>query len=234
MRTRTLAQLITDVEARADLGTLTTDSFITTATMTRWLNQSARRLASMMIESLGEDFFVASQSISVVAGTASYAVPAGYYKTRSMRASIAGTDYPIRKGSIDGFGVDNSTSWNDRRPVYRIQGNNVVFAPTPTSSYTVTHSYVPTLITYDSDTTAESDLVDTDDYVDGVNGWEEWIVLDCCIKAASAQEMDSSAWRGERDEIEADIRASAQTRSGEPDRVRDVYRRSSASVVYDD
>jgi hypothetical protein len=227
-RTRTLADLRADIEARADLGELTADTFIKLDTMNRWIAQSARRLASLMINALGEDYFVATQSISVVAGTAEYDLPSDYYQTRYVRARVGSGVCRIEKSTIDDLGMDSDANqgWQSRRPSYRVMQGQMVFSPTPTEAATVTHVYVPTLIALDDSGDPVEDLTEEDDAIDGHNGWEEWIVLDCCIKAANAQEQDPSAWMAEKAEIEADIRQSAQMRSGEPDRVRDVYLRS--------
>ena len=55
---------------------------------------------------------------------------------------------------------------------YQIQGTNINFLPTPTAGYNVTVNYVPTAPV----------LSNPSDYINSINGWEEYIVLDAAIR----------------------------------------------------
>lgn len=231
-RTRTLTELLGDVADRLDVPSFTTSTFVSSTTVTRWLNQSIRRLGQMMINAYGSDYFAKSGTINVVSGTTSYALPSDYYQSLYMRVTLNGDIYNIRHADLDNLAIDaaGNYGWTNTgmRPVYRVQGANIVFAPTPLASYTVTHVYVPTLFVASSGGTAQAELSSGTDVLNGWNGWEEWVVLDCCRKHAVAEEKDPTMYLLEMKEIEQEISHAAQQRDREPRRVRETYRRGRA------
>lgn len=63
--------------------------------------------------------------------------------------------------------------WGFAHPVYyQVQGPNISFIPLPLGVYQVQVNYVPTAPI----------LSDPDDFIDAVNGWDEFIVLSAAIK----------------------------------------------------
>jgi hypothetical protein len=230
-RTRTLTNLLTDVADRLDVPAFGASTFVSSTTMTRWLNQSVRRFGQMLIDAYGAEYFVKSASISVVANTTSYALPSDYYQTVYMRVTLDGDTYGIRHADLDHLAIDpvDNYGWGPGcRPAFRVQGGNVVFTPTPKASHTVTHLYVPTLLVASSVGTAQPELSSGTDVLDGYNGWEEWVVLDCCRKHAVAEEKDPTMYMVEMKELEQEIKRAADRRDREPMRARDTYRRGRA------
>lgn len=73
---------------------------------------------------------------------------------------------------------------------YRLSGNNIEFYPVPTSG-TYKGIYVPKPSTLDDDA----------DTLDGVNGWEEYIVCDVAAKLKRKEDSDPTVELLERDRI---------------------------------
>lgn len=212
-RTRTLAELRSDVESRADQPTSSASTFVTETEMNRWINQSVRRFVGLLVRSYGEPYWHKTDTINVVANTDSYDLPSDFYQLLYLRVDIDGCRTHIRRASIDDIDTDPDwePDWRERPPRYRLLGSKIWFT-TPRSSHTVTIAYVPTLVVYNSGGTAIADLSADTDYVDGVNGWEEWIVLDVAIKVMAKEESDPSLLVMEKQQIEADIVADAAQR----------------------
>lgn len=224
-RTRTLTQLRTDVADRADIEVPGASTFVTSTTMNRWINQSIRRFIGRLVEAYGEDYYSKTSTISVVADTAAYALPSDFFRQVYFRVTIEGTRVKIERASLDAIDMDQpeNIGWSACVPGYRLLGNQVVFTPTPKASHTVTLRYVGTAVLFDNGGSALSDLSADTDYLDGINGWEEWVVLDCARKALIKQERDPSAVIAEMREIEAEIDSLKSERAADGATVRETY-----------
>lgn len=67
-------------------------------------------------------------------------------------------------------------------------------------------------------------LSEWNNVIDGVNGWEEFVVVDTVIKVKTKEESDYSAEALEKDRLIAQITSAATNRdAGKPKRVTDVY-----------
>jgi hypothetical protein len=218
-RIRTKAELLADVADRLDVPAFTSSTFVSVDTMTRWLNQSNRRLGALVRAAFGEDYGSRPQTISVVADTNSYDLPDDYIRTLEMY---------VLEGTHRGRIIERASDFTVGPPAsnngfgYRILATSVVLDPTPVAACTLVHRYLPTLFAFDAAGNAIADLADDDDYLDGINGWEEWAVLDCCRKHQAAEEKDPSVFVMEMREIEQEIKRDAK-RTAAPLRLRDVY-----------
>lgn len=93
----------------------------------------------------------------------------------------------------------------------------------PMAGQTIRVHYVPrlTLPTQDSDT------------IDGVNGWESWMIVYACMKAAVKEESDATAYFTQMGAIEKRLDAEIENRdAGMPARIVDVYGRTAAGMGY--
>lgn len=100
---------------------------------------------------------------------------------------------------------------------YRIINDSLVLMPTPDwtqeSGLRLWYIPTPTVLSADADTW------------DTVAGFDEWVVLDCCIAGCAKEGTDPSVFMAQQQLVEKMIeRAVMQGRDvSEPDRVRDVY-----------
>lgn len=145
--------------------------------------------------------YEAEATITANGSLTGYDLPADYYQT-------IGVDYQLTSNTRAGLkrlmvAERNAyeTSTAAEAEAYRIKGNKVYLYPPPTSG-TYYHVYV----------TAAPVLASDSDTIDGVNGWEEWVVYDVAIKMMLKEESDATQLIIERDKIWAKIEAAAAER----------------------
>jgi len=120
-------------------------------------------------------------SLSFVTSTNSqlYPLPSDFLSLISVDVFISGsspviTARPYQEEQRNAFrNMPIMFGWGFARPIYyQVQGENISFIPIPLGTYNVTLNYVPTAPI----------LADSEDTLDSINGWEEFIVLDAAIK----------------------------------------------------
>ena len=228
-RIRTLLELLGDIAERIDVPAFSTSTHITKATATRWVNQSGRQLGSRIRGAFGEEYAAKEDTINVTAGNNQYALPSDYLRTIHMRwESSGGSTIYLPRASAQAVGQIPTALRHDVTRVsspfgYHITGDNVEFWPPPDGVETMTHRYISTLYFFNTGGTPIVDMSADTDYVDGVNGWEEYIVLDCCIKHANNEEQDPTPYQNELARIIDEISREAGKRTGEPVTIRNVY-----------
>lgn len=137
-----------------------------------------------------------------------------YFDTHSITTS--GTDtYPLPDDFYKLLGVDQLFASGQSGTVKPFQfGERNSYRPYTGSNEALTLSYIPVMpaLTQDSDT------------FDGINGWEEFIVIDAAIKALIKEESDVSTLMAQKAAIVRRINECAPNRdAGMPDRVTDIY-----------
>lgn len=201
----TLLDLRTQVRDRADIkhSTFCTDTEINT-----YINSAYAELYDMLVKAT-EDYYVQSASLVYNGAVDLMPLPNDFYKLNGVDYFLNGILQPMDKFV---FEDRNKYVYNTNVVRYRIIKNDLVLKPMP-SAQTVTIWYTPaiTLMALDADT------------VDGVNGWEDWIVLDASIKCMMKEESDVSMLLAEKQGLEKRIKEMSRNRDqGKPDRVTDV------------
>lgn len=226
-RTRTLAELRNDVATEADIAPLTGSSFVTSAHVDRYINQSIRALVDLVLTAGGEQPYESSTTISTVAGQAQYALPADFYRLTLASVTIDGISRPMPKADLGWLERTQSTGYplllSEQAVGYRIVGNSIELAPAPDGVYPVALRYVPTLVCRNAGGTPIADLSADDDYFDGRNGWEDYIVYDSAVRVAIREERDPGPYAAFRSEAERRIVEGAEETTPDPDRVRVVF-----------
>lgn len=209
-RTRTLTDLILDVRQRAGMENST---FVTPAEITEYLNQELAELYWHLVTNEGQVHLRSSGSISVVAGTATYALSGltSFWQLQGVEATINGivkTLRPFNEAERADLQLDGTI-----HPVrYRIQGANIEFLPA-TETFTATVYFTPhqTRLATDSDT------------FDGYNGFEIAAIYGTVAQCLAKEESDPTFWEMRKDKVYAQIDALAARRDvGAPERVQDV------------
>jgi hypothetical protein len=137
-----------------------------------------------------------------------------YFQTSSI--TTTGTDsYPLPASFYKLLGVDQVFSSGQSGTVKPFQfGERNSYRAYSGTGEVLTLSFIPIMpaLSGDSDT------------FDGINGWEEYIVIDAAIKALLKEESDISALMAQKAAITKRINECAPNRdAGMPDRVTDVY-----------
>ncbi len=178
---KTLLALRTEIRNRGDFQT----PYFSDSELTGYVNDSYAALYDYLAEGDPERFS-SEDSISVVSGTATYALPADFMHLNGVEIidSTLGTGrrrverYQYKERNLLG------RSSNKESVQYRLDGTNIRLEPTPTYSTTLYLDYVaaPTILASDGDT------------VDSVNSWTEWVILDCLIKCANKEGSEAQQW----------------------------------------
>lgn len=198
-RTRTLLELRTDVRRRADqVGS----GFITDAELTELINQSNAELYDLLVAARGQDYYEATKTFQTVQGQQLYPFAAmappltDFYQMIQVECLYGGVRAPLRAFSRQEHGL---LTWN-----------------TTVGGRQIDLIYVP----------ACPRLVADGDTFDGINGWEEYSVVDAAAKIMEKEESDASALYKRKAELTARIQNLAPDRdAGQTERIQ-MQRRS--------
>jgi len=197
--------------------------YVTHSMLVDWINESLASLHDLIL-SVNQDYYLETQTITVVSGTGSYVLPANYYRTRGVDVLFGATFFPMlqyvfsERNRLQDFGSI------ERNTKYRIMGNNFTITPAPTFAGTIRHYYIPTPRRFSTTCDETSGICSADgESFDGINGWEEFVVSDCLAKAAEKEETDPTPYLARKNEAIVRIRNMASTRNdAEPDNWRDI------------
>lgn len=205
----TLSYLKEQTRSRADQQN---SQFIKDAELVDFINGSASSLYDLLVET-AEDYYVQMIQIPIIQGTNEYSLPSLFYK-------VLGVDYYVNSKPVPmsrfNFRDRHLYNYLDARPEivrYAVWGNQLVFKPKAPQIATVNLWYVPAI----------TKLVNDSDVLDGVNGWEEYIILDAAIKCMVKEESDPSALLTQLNLVKDRIKTMAKDRDqGEPRTTTDI------------
>jgi len=172
------------------------DQFFTPERLAEYINQSNARLMGILVQSNAHDYYLKSQTITTTSATA-YDLMSDFWRLKNASVSYGGF-----KRTIQPFMEKERPRWSETAvpPGLSIE---VRYVPAP-----------PRLI------------LGQNQSFDGVAGWEEWSVLDACLKCAQKEETDPSQYAAAKADIEKQIAEMAGDRDAAwPERVTDVYER---------
>lgn len=206
-------------QQRADM---VNNNFITKEEWNSYISKSYAALYDILVQTYGDEYYVATPYQFNTDGRypALYPLPATFYKLLGVDLSIsAGQNawltlkkftFLERNKYIYG---NTPVSWLGVLQLkYRLVGQNLELVPTPQANQTIQLWYIP----------RPSVLLADSDILDGVSGWDEYIVIDAAIKGMQKEESDVSVLMAQKAEIVHRIEAAASNRDvGEPERVTD-------------
>lgn len=210
MATKTLTQLRTEIANRVNFTVpAASGTFVTTSEANTMINASIASLYDLLSQKYGNDYFVKdpAYTFSLVNGTSSYALPSDFFKLLGVDYQLASGEFitlkPFQFSERNQYSrsiIRGSTNAEFMR--YRVRAGKLWFAPTPTVTSTIQVYYVPlpTTLSLDADT------------FDGYNGWEEYVIVDCCIKFLNKEESDVSAFMADKQALEIRIEEAAGNR----------------------
>lgn len=245
----TLSQIITAGRRQAGMDVTPSDTFVSDEEATYMAQRSVQALYDLLIGAQGEEYYLTETSISVVpytgTGTNIYDLPFDFYKLSGcyiqapslygffslepfMQKDVAW----LRTQGIVGF-------WNPTEMRFRLRGTQgstfnvppgissatlpvaqIELLPEPRTPCTLFVRYIPQCIQPGFN---PSPPPVHDSVIDGINGWEEWAILDLAIKMLEKEERDTSALLGQKSACELRIMALAGERDvADPERVVDV------------
>jgi hypothetical protein len=202
-RTRTLLLLRADVRYQADLESLTDRH--TDATLTRLINQSYARFRELLSEA-GHSYYLTTSTGSCVAGTATIDLPNDFVALYGVDLTVDGETRELQEHTLLERNRFGGASVTGVPVTFRMQGSTkITLVPTPDAAYAYSLLYLPT----------HTELSTDEHTVDGINGWEDWIVYDVGLKCLTRDD-DDEQWQklaALQADMEQRIRAAAPKRS---------------------
>lgn len=204
------------------------DTFISDAEFNSYINYSYYELYDLILQKFADDYYEAKPyTYTTASGQQLYPLPLDFYKLMGVEVALNPSD-PNSWVSLRKFQFIQRNLWNYPNVYtfygvtnlrYRLNGNNLYIVPIPSAGQTLRIWYAPRL----------SQLINDTDTLDGVSGWEEYVIADVCIKALTKEESDASVFMAQKAELKQRIEEAAENRDvGEPEVIGDSKRRNFA------
>lgn len=214
MRTVTAATLITRIRDRIDRPV--DDDFITDTELLRYIDSAYTELYDILAEK-GIGQYEKTTDVTST-GTDTYTLPTDFYGVMGVDVQLDSTNWvelPRAMFSERNVYSADSTGYARTWRIYTSEAgvHTIKFYPAPESGQVYRVYYIPVAGTID----------DTADTVDGVNGYEEFIVVEAAIKCFIKEESSTTVLERERQYWLDKINAAAENRiQASPNRVVDV------------
>ncbi len=187
-RTFTLLQLRTRVRQRTEMESST---FITDAELNSYISASYADLFDRLVKAQPE-VFLREQTLTATGSANTFSVASNYRTTVSVAYNDSnGLRTKLRRLNVqERDAQDHSTTGTNIGECYTLKADPtldyvllVQILPTPRSGTTYTHTYL----------IAPEDLTSDAQIIDGVSGFEEFIVVDSAIKCFIKEESTAQA-----------------------------------------
>lgn len=186
-------------------------------TLTDWINEANSKLRGMLLRS-NAAWSLSEDTQNLVSGQRSYNLPADCWRVLRVDVLRSGSNWV----TLEPYMLSEETSLDHGnvtdRSFYRycVAGSTIRIAPLPTEGITS-----GLRVLYNPNTTQLTTGTDT---VDGVAGFENYIILEVGIRAFHRLDWDVQALLVERREMEDYIKSLANSPDrGNPKRIRDAY-----------
>jgi len=183
-----LSDLRTQAKQRADM---VNSSFVTDPEWNTYISSAYKELYDLLVGAYGNDYYATFGSTQLTDGVSTtYALPVDFYKSLGVDQLLAG-----RWTNVPPFSV------TERNRVSAFAGQ-----PAP-AGIPFRLIYIPRPVALANDT----------DVVDGVSGWEDYIVVRAAAKALTKEESDVSVLANELTLLQQRIESMAENRdAGNP------------------
>jgi hypothetical protein len=213
-----LSALRTEAKKRCDLEN---SNFVSTAEWNSYLNAGASDLYDKLVSAYSNQYNVAPPFIFETDGvTDRYPLPPDFYKLLGVDVQVSN----VRQGwlRVPRFKFGERAKFTTPYQLfygiltslaYMLDGNKLWVQPVPAGGQFLRVLYVPQCTRMVNDT----------DVLNGVNGWEEFVILSACVKALTKRKQDASMYAALAADMVSRITAMAEDRdAGSPSTVVDV------------
>ena len=211
----TLSTMRTRIRQRADMASST---FIEDSELNQYINASFQELYDILATTYQDYYTLAPVEFTIASGN-TYDIASNFYKLRGVDATDDGIVFynlsPFEFTNRNKTNTDNTVLRNTvEQKKFRLVGSKLYITPVDQAPGDYRIWYIPQATT----------LSDDSDTLDGVNGWEEYIVVDCVRKCLQKEETDTAYLVGEKEALRQRIMAAALDRdAGAPKRITDIY-----------
>lgn len=208
----TLADLRNRAKTESDL---VNSNFVSTSEWNTFILYSYLELHSLLVEAYGARYFVQTPSTGYTFTTdginQQFALPADFSKMLNVSVQVGAPQQWVTLKSFELTDINSISQFNTQIPA---AGQTVRLFYIP----------IPVPITSDSDTLPQPLLQ---------GGWDEYIVIDACIKALMKGKKDVSGFETRKAVFTRRIENEAANRdAGQPSRIQDVMGKRARSMQY--
>lgn len=210
---RTLADLRLNAQQLSDM---VNSTFVSTQEWNTFLNTGYMQLYNLLVEKFGANYFMAQALATSDGVNDQISLPPDFFKLCGVDLQVGAKSWTTLKSFTfsERNGSSESASLRSTNLRYRIHGDNLWLIPVPTAGQVFRIWYVPRVTA----------LVNDSDTVDGVSGWEQYIILSAAIAAMVKEESDPSVLMAQLGAMVKQIEDAAENRDvGAPAKVTDVY-----------
>lgn len=225
-----MAQLVTFLELKQrarEAADQVGSTFVSDDELATYLNSSLRKLYNLLVSGYGQEYYYNSEVITISGTSDLYDLPDDFFQligvdlvldqtpnNQSNALTLAPYMFQERNRYVNSY-LTTSQFDGTIRMRYRLKGDKLHLIPFPSGFNSLRVHYIPTMELLTSDS----------DEFDGVNGWEEYAVLDTAIKMVRKEEGDTKDLRADRGDMEDKlISLSSDRDAGNPQRISDVSR----------
>lgn len=212
--TITLADLRTRCRERADMEN---SNFISPTELLSYINMSYAELYDLLVSRF-EDYYLLDTELTIASGASTVSLPTDFYKLRGVDYQINSNEwiavpkFNFNNRNIRTSNVSRLTS-GQFTYAYRITGDDLRITPSDSANGTYRLWYIPIF----------TPLASESDTVNGVNGWEEYIIIDTAIKMLAKEESSTTHLEREKVAMLERIENMAQNRDvDQPEVISDV------------
>lgn len=198
------------------------------------ISQSYKELYDIIIQKFGDDYFIAppysyttTGQIDPVYQAQVFPLPPDFYKLMRCEVALNPAD-PNSWVTLKQFQAIQANLWNFPNVYtfygitnlrYRLWGSNLQIVPIAAAGQTIRIWYSP----------RPSQVINLTDIVDGISGYEEYIIADVCAKGMIKSEEDAGPFLMQKMALMKRIEEAAENRNvGEPQTVSDSKTRNFA------
>jgi hypothetical protein len=195
---------------------------VTDAELNSYINLDYQELYGILVTSFADNYFLSSYQFKTDGASLLYPLPPDFFKLRGVDLSLTNT--PNSFVTLKPFNFSQRNRLNNslspqtygmfQNVRYQINGSNLMLTPLAQAGLTIQLWYVPRLVPLALDA----------DVLDGVNGWEQYVIASVCCKVLAKEETDYSAYASEKQFMLKRIQDEAANRNaGDATTVTDVY-----------
>jgi|TARA_R100000455_G_C6260610_1_gene115987 hypothetical protein len=216
--TTTLAQLITRVRQRADM---VGSTFVSDSEVVDYINVAMAEIHDLLVDKY-EDYFVSSTTYTLPADNPG-TLPSDFYKALGVDFLSGGLTYRMMRFTFQERNMYNAPAIVASRIAdtrYAIQGNQIKFIPSPSTSGTVTLFYVPESQQFSAGSTSDTIVSKAPPIA---KGYEEYLVVDAAIKCLMKEESNTQPHMIYKEQLRKRLEAASANRdAGESSKITDV------------